>query len=148
MNLLRQPARRVAVLAMACLLLACAPGPRLAGGHDVTLGGAQDVPANTSAASGSSTLYVALDHSLTGAVRYTGMVATVAHIHAAPAGANGPVIVVLVKTGDGLFAVPADTSLTPAQYASYLAGNLYVNVHSAAYPAGEIRAQLKPDKPK
>ena len=144
MTVLRQHASCIAVLATACLLLACARGPRAAAGHDVTLAGAHEVPANTSAASGSSTIYVAPDRSVTGAVRYTGMLATAAHIHEAPSGANGPVIVPLVKTGDGMFAVPADTSLTPPQYASYLAGKLYVNLHSAAYPAGEIRAQLTP----
>ena len=105
--------------------------------------GAQEVPANTSTASGSS-IRVAHDRSVSGGVRYTGMLATVAHIHEAPVGANGPVIVPLVKTADGMFAVPAGTLLTPSQHASYQAGNLYVNVHSAAYPAGEIRAQLKP----
>ena len=87
---------------------------------------------------------MAPDCSVTGAVRYTGMLATMAHIHEAPFGANGPVIVPLVKTGDGLFAMPDNVSLTPPQYASYLAGNLYVKLHSAAYPAGEIRARLKP----
>ena len=133
-----------AALALAGLLAGCGHGPRLSEGHEATLAGAQEVPANTSAASGSSTVHVALDRSVTGAVRYTGMVATMAHLHEAPFGANGPVILPLVKTGDGLFAVPANASLTPPQYASYLAGNLYVNVHSAAYPAGEIRAQLKP----
>ena len=134
------------MLALAGLLAACGHGPRPPEGHEVTLSGAQEVPANTSAASGSGSgsVHVAPDRSVTGTVRYTGMLATMAHIHEAPFGANGPVIVPLVKTGDGLFAVPPDTSLTPPQYASYLAGNLYVNVHSAAYPAGEIRAQLKP----
>jgi len=32
--------------------------------------------------------------------------------------------------------------LTEAQYESYKAGKLYVNVHSAANPGGEIRGQI------
>lgn len=145
MTTLPQHVRRAAsVLALAALLGACSHGPHQPGGHDVTLTGAQEVPANTSTASGSSNLRVARDRSVSGGVRYTGMLATVAHIHEAPAGANGPVIVPLVKTAEGMFAAPAGVMLTPPQYASYLAGKLYVNLHSAAYPAGEIRAQLKP----
>ena len=145
MTTLPQHARRAAtVLALAALLGACSHGPHQPGGHDVTLTGAQEVPANTSTASGSGNIRVAPDRGVSGGVRYTGMLATVAHIHEAPVGANGPVIVPLVKTAEGMFSVPAGTLLTPSQHASYQAGNLYVNVHSAAYPAGEIRAQLKP----
>jgi len=136
--------RAASVLALAALLGACSHGPHHPGGHDVTLTGAQEVPANTSMASGSSNIRVGHDRSVSGVVRYTGMVATVAHIHEAPAGANGPVIVPLMQTSAGMFAVPDGTMLTPPQYASYQAGNLYVNVHSAAYPAAEIGAQLKP----
>jgi hypothetical protein len=144
MSTLQQHVRRAAsTLALAALLGACSHGPHHPG-HDVTLTGAQEVPANTSTASGSSDIRVAPDRSVSGGVRYTGMLATVAHIHEAPAGANGPVIVPLVQSGSGMFAVPAGTMLTPPQYASYQAGKLYVNVHSATYPAGEIRAQLKP----
>jgi hypothetical protein len=34
--------------------------------------------------------------------------------------------------------------LTDEQFASFKAGNLYVNVHSAEHKPSEIRSQLKP----
>ena len=59
-------------------------------------------------------------------------------------GVNGPVIVPLTKTSDNVWSVAPGAKLTDAQYESYKAGKLYVNVHSAANKGGEIRAQLKP----
>jgi hypothetical protein len=53
------------------------------------------------------------------------------------------VIVPLTKDGD-TYKVPAGAKLTAPQMTSFKAGNLYVNVHSAANKDGEIRAQLKP----
>jgi hypothetical protein len=38
--------------------------------------------------------------------------------------------------------VSGEAGLSEAPYASYLAGGLYVNVHGAQSPDGEIRAQL------
>src|SRR5436190_742844 len=39
--------------------------------------------------------------------------------------------------------VPEGTRLSDDQFQSYKAGNMYVNVLSAANPGGEIRAQIK-----
>ena len=110
----------------------------------LTLSGAQEVPPVNTQASGVSSIAVIGDKALTGGVQTTNLNGTAAHIHMAPSGQNGAVIIPLNKTGDNTWSVPANTILTSAQFDAYRAGNLYVNVHSAANPGGEIRAQLKP----
>ncbi|MFT5644927.1 MAG: hypothetical protein ACI83P_002491 [Janthinobacterium sp.] len=117
----------------------------MAMGAGAYLSGANEVPANASTATGSSTVWVASNKTVTGKVNVSGLKPTAAHIHMAAAGANGPVILPLTKMSDEQFAVPDGATLTDAQYASYMAGNLYVNVHSAAHPGGELRVQLSPN---
>jgi hypothetical protein len=108
------------------------------------LTGTQEVPPNPSLASGRSTITVAPDKLVTGMIVVSGMTPTMAHIHEATKGVNGPVIVPFVRSGENTFAPAPGARLTDAQYASYLAGKLYVNVHSSTYPGGEIRLQLVP----
>ena len=110
----------------------------------VTLAGDQEVPPVTTSASGSGTITVGDDKSVSGSVTTTGITGTMAHIHTAAAGKNGPVAIPLSKSGDAGWAVAAGTKMTYDQYKAFKAGDLYVNVHSAAHPGGEIRGQLKP----
>ena len=110
----------------------------------VALSGAEEVPAVTTSARGQGALKVADDGAVSGAVTTSGVTGTAAHIHSAAAGKNGPVIVPLQKSGDGAWSVPSGAKLTPDQLKMFKAGELYVNVHSAAHPDGEIRGQLKP----
>ncbi len=113
----------------------------------IRLTGAQEVPPVTTAASGTGKITVLSNRAITGSVSITGMAATAAHIHEAASGGNGPVIIPLTKTSDDTWSVPADTRLTTALYAAYLTGNLYLNVHSATHPGGEIRGQITPLPP-
>jgi len=109
-----------------------------------TLSGNQEIPPVTTSASGTGTFTVGADKSVSGSVTVSGMSATVAHIHEAAAGTTGSIVIPLTKISDSVWAVPAGAKLTDAQYESYKAGNLYYNVHSAAYKSGEIRGQIKP----
>ena len=137
-----QPRRAGLMLAAAIGLFAsCASMPFA---QQVTLSGSNEVPPVTTTAAGTGTVTVGDDRSVKANVTVTGMTATASHIHEGAAGSNGPVIVPFTKTGDNTFAAPDGAKLTEAQYASYKAGNLYVNVHSAKNPGGEVRAQLKP----
>jgi hypothetical protein len=110
----------------------------------VTLSGADEVPAVTTSATGNGTIKIGDDQSVTGSVTTSGVVGTAAHVHLAPAGKNGPPIITLTKTSDNEWTVPSGSMLTDEQFASFKAGNLYVNVHSAAHKGGEIRGQLEP----
>jgi hypothetical protein len=109
-----------------------------------TLSGAEEVPPVNTQASGVSRISVIGDKTVIGGIETSNLNATAAHIHQGPRGQNGPVIITLVKSGENGWSVPANTMLTSAQFDTYRAGNLYVNVHSAAHPNGEIRVQLKP----
>lgn len=108
----------------------------------ISLKGEFEVPPVTTSAMGMGQITVLPDRTVSGSIKTSGLVPTMAHVHEAAAGKNGPAIITLTKTANDSFAVPADAKLTDAQYASYMAGNLYVNVHSAQHPNGEIRAQL------
>jgi len=110
---------------------------------DVKLSGDQEVPAVKSAGAAAGAITIGDDGAVSGSVTATGFTPTAAHIHQAAAGKNGPVIVPFTKDGDK-FSAPAGAKLTPDQMKAYKAGELYVNVHSAANPGGEVRAQLKP----
>jgi biopolymer transport protein ExbD len=121
-----------------------AAGATFAADIKVKLSGDQEVPPVQTQASGSGTITVNDDKSVSGSVTTTGVKATAAHIHEAAAGKNGPVAIPLEKKSDTEFAVPAGAKLSDAQYKALKAGDLYVNVHSDAHKGGEIRGQLKP----
>ena len=110
----------------------------------VMLAGDQEVPPVTTAAKGSGTVTIGDDGSVKGSITTTGIAPTAAHIHLAAAGKNGPVIVPMVKSGDNGFEFPPGAKMNADQMKAFKAGDTYINVHSAANPGGEIRAQLKP----
>jgi len=115
------------------------PGEMLFLAH---LTGAQEVGPTGSTATGTGSVifdpatlgikYV-LSHTVSGA--------TAAHIHQAPAGMNGAVIVPFTLVGQG---ASGTATLTVGQATSLLNQGLYMNVHSAPFPGGEIRGQLLP----
>lgn len=130
----------ITVAASLALLAACST--LFGGGNSVTLTGANEVPAVATSATGTGTITIAADGSVSGSMTVTGMAPTAGHIHQGAPGVNGPVIVPFTQSGN-TFTAPPGAKLTESQMAAYRAGNLYVNVHSAAHPGGEIRAQLK-----
>jgi hypothetical protein len=110
----------------------------------VTLSGSEETPPVSTSASATGTIKIAEDKLVSGSIKTVGLDGTVAHIHVGAPGQSGPPIITLDKSVGGVWLIPAGSKLTDEQFASFKAGNLYVNVHSAEHKPGEIRAQLKP----
>lgn len=112
--------------------------------YEVALKSASEVPPNTSGGSGTADVtYDTQTKQLKWKVSYSGLSgpATAAHFHGpAEPGKNAGVMIPIQNIATS----PAEGSatLTDAQAADLMGGRLYVNVHTAANPGGEIRGQV------
>lgn len=68
--------------------------------------------------------------------------ATAAHIHEAPAGTAGPVVLPLVAPTNGSSGACATVDRELAKEILKNPADYYVNVHNAEFPAGAVRGQL------
>ncbi len=116
------------------------------------LSGANEVPANESAASGTATFTYNVK---TMALSYEVSIAdidnvTASHIHNGPAGVNGPVLHLLFSAANGGVFGPGNpisgtVTLSEEEQALLMDEGLYVNVHSTDFPGGELRGQIQSD---
>ena len=107
----------------------------------VALSGANEVPAGDPDGTGSARVFL---HQGRGQVCFIIRVSNIddvilAHIHAAPAGTNGSVVVDFMGMLSGCV-----SGVDPALIAAIIANpaGYYVNVHTAPFPGGAVRGQL------
>lgn len=123
-------------------------------GFSTPLTGSQEVPPVTGAATGEANVVIsAAGDAITWWLTWSGTTSAPAagHIHLGPAGSNGGILFPLsgVGTSPAVGTLSA-ANLTPTGGVTTFggaldairAGNTYVNLHTAANPAGELRGQL------
>jgi hypothetical protein len=130
------------------LLAAAAPAAAERLTYKVALSPANEVPPVPTRATGSADVtYDTATRMVTWNVTHSGLSAapTAAHFHG-PASPleNAPVIVVFM--GSLASPIKGSAALTPDQAAQFLTGSWYINVHTPAYPGGELRGQV-PKRP-
>ena len=107
-----------------------------------TIDGLQETPPNASPASGSATMSLDTDtNTLNMTCTFSGLVApqTAAHIHG-PAAPGVPAgILVPLPVGQ---IINQSFVLSDAVEGHVLAGLTYINIHTQAFPGGEIRGQI------
>jgi CHRD domain len=126
----------------------CSPAFAAPQSFTVPLTGQQQVPPVQTSGSGTANLtYDPSTREVTWSITYSGLgtPATMAHFHRGATGKNGPVVVWLSKKGAPPSSpITGKADLTAAQAKQFAAGAWYVNVHTKAHPAGEIRGQVMP----
>lgn len=138
---------------LACAALALALGTGLASAQwtfDAFLTGLGENPPNASPATGFGTVTLnAAQTQITVDESWSGLTApaTASHIHGPGApGVNAPVLFPFSGVPNATAgAIPEQTfAITPTQVGYLFSGTLYMNVHTANFPGGEIRGQLLP----
>lgn len=109
-----------------------------------SLSGAQEVPPTTSKGTGTAKVtYDTKTRKLDWTVTYSGLTgpAIAAHFHGpAKPDKNAPIMVPMKHVEKS--PIIGAATLTKKQGSALLAGDVYVNIHTHANPAGEIRGQL------
>lgn len=154
-NAVHKPANLLMTTVFTALLLLALPA-RASLMFVADLDGAQEVPAVATATTGQARFEFSDDLSMLDFELdvFNGTGITMAHIHLAPAGVNGPVIAFLFGPDfggvdiNGTLAtgtLTAGNLISPPTMAevaqAFSAGNVYVNVHSLNNPGGEVRGQ-------
>ena len=116
-----------------------APNPNVT--FKATMNGASESTPNTSTATGTATLvFNTYTKIFTITVTHSIAAPTNGHIHKGAIGVSGPAVFPFSS-----FTSPisyTSVALDASQEADLNAGLYYVNIHTAAFPAGEIRGQL------
>ncbi|RIV18676.1 CHRD domain-containing protein [Fibrisoma montanum] len=110
-----------------------------------TLNGGQEVPPTSSTATGTyAANYNRVTRVLSYTVAYQGFTPTMGHIHSVTAttaeGNNGPVSIGFTSLTSPIV---GQTTLTQAQQDEMYARRTYANLHSAQFPNGEIRGNIR-----
>lgn len=132
-------------IGMLFLLAACdkkddnTPDPTVA--FTANLNGASEETPTGSAATGSASASYNQDTKvLTLSLSYTGLTPSAGHIHKGAVGVSGGIVFPFTSlTSPISFTSPP---LNAAQEADLMSNLYYVNLHSVAFPLGEIRGQL------
>lgn len=134
-------AKRVALLAVAIMLVAAVPTLASESVFLAGIDGSEEVPPTPVTNTGFASLFLNEDQTqVTYFIEYEPFAnETAAHFHMAPPGVNGPVVHPL-PAGSPKIGV---WNVTPADVAALFAGNIYVNIHTEDYPGGAIRGNFE-----
>jgi hypothetical protein len=137
--------RAFAGLAIAAGVLAGMPATAEVISFKAEMRGASEVPPNKTTGTGTVALtYDTAERKLSWKGGYSGLTGpvTAAHFHGPAAAGRNAGIALVIASGVLPASFEGSATLTGAQAADLLAGRWYINLHTAANPAGEIRGQV------
>jgi hypothetical protein len=113
--------------------------------YKAELNASNEVPQNQSKGTGSVTVtYDTVEKKLSWTGSYSGLSGpvTAAHFHGPAAAGRNAGVALGIATGNLPAAFDGSATLNDASAAYLMAGRWYINLHTATFPAGEIRGQV------
>jgi hypothetical protein len=143
----KKTGRLISLMGLVLLTIVAAPAYGQVFQISVPMNGAQEVPPVATPGTGLGTIIVNMaTATISGTVSFSGLTSptTAGHIHVAPAGVNGPVIIPMIEglgVTEGTMLIP-ETPLFPEHMVALNNNQLYLNIHTTNNLGGEIRGQI------